>query len=829
MSDNNPHGNASRRPSGTNNNSKVPRSGPSQKKAPASDATMPRNPAQPAPSGSGYTRDQIYDRSRAKAAAAAPQKRSTVPCAPEDSALADELRSRLKGKPTRAAHNRHWYVEVIQACLTILKTVLILLLCVSFLIGGFGGGMLIGYISTTTPLSISDISMTDSVETSFVYDSNGTVIAKLTGSENVDRVYVPYTDVKNTYIDEAIMAIEDERFLEHSGIDVQRIGSAVLSALFNGGTASHGGSTITQQTVKLITGQDQRSTQRKVQEWFSAMTLEQQLSKDEIMQLYINLAPMGNNYVGIEAGAQNYFGKNAKELSLAECAFLAGLPKSPSYYNPLRESGRRNAMRRMRIVLTKMYELGDISQEEYENALNTELVFKTKSSSSATSINSYFVEYAVSEVISDIQKERNISRSLAATTVYNRGYHIYTTMEADVQAVMDEAFTTQSLFQTDPEALEDYPEKPQGGMVVINVKTGAIAGMQGGYGEKTINLGTNLAVDAKRQPGSSIKPLIAYGPALELRLITPSMIYDDKESHLDPSNPDKVWPKNSDGKFKGPMTIRQAVASSRNTIAVMVWNDVGAEMALWFLNEVGIDRLTEQYPSTAVGGFNNGMSPLEMAAAYTTFATGGIYTKPYAYTKVLDSDGNVVLEHVPDQHRVYREDTSFLMTSMLQDVIKYGTASGKVEPIENNDGENIAVAGKTGTTDDNVDKWFCGYTPYYAAAVWYGYENRLRTTEIPKGDRNNAQLIWNYVMQRIHKNLPGAEFVQPDNIITATVCRSSGLLATDYCKEADSDITDYFIEDSYLTPQKDCNYHVSPTPTPEPTPTPDPNIPMYGG
>ena len=282
MSDMNPNGPASRQPSGANNNNrKAPRSGSSPKQSPASDATTPRTPTPNAAPGSGYSREQIYDRARAKAAAAAPQKRSTIPCAPEDSALADELRSRLKGKPTRAAHNRHWYVEVVQAVLTILKTLLILLLCVSFLVGGFAGGMLIGYISTTTPLSISDISMTDTVETSFVYDSNGTVIAKLTGSENVDRIYVAYTEVKNTYIDEAIMAIEDERFLEHSGIDVQRIGSAVLSALFNGGTASHGGSTITQQTVKLITGQDQRSTQRKVQEWFSAMTLEQQLSKDQ--------------------------------------------------------------------------------------------------------------------------------------------------------------------------------------------------------------------------------------------------------------------------------------------------------------------------------------------------------------------------------------------------------------------------------------------------------------------------------------------------------------------------------------------------------------------
>ncbi len=819
------------RPSGKNNKENGSAAKPKKKRV-VTDATInqPTKPHGQTVSGmtaqGSYSRSQAYEKDNE---VRDPQQRSTRPIAPENSALADELRSRLSGKPTRAAHERHWYMEVFHGVMDILKTALVILLCVCFMAGGFGGGMLIGYISTTTPLSVTDITMTDSVETSFVYDSNGTVLAKLTGSENVDRIYVAFTEVKDTYIDEAIMAIEDERFLEHSGIDVQRIGSAVLSALANGGTASHGGSTITQQTVKLISGQDQRSTQRKVQEWFSAMTLEQQASKDEIMQLYINLAPMGNNYVGVEAGAQNYFGKNAKELSLAECAFLAGLPKSPSYYNPLRESGRRNAMRRMRIVLSKMLELGFITQEEYDNALNTELVFRTANTSSATKINSYFVEYAVSEVISDLQQKRKISRSLAATTVYNRGYHIYTTMESDVQAVMDDAFKNRDLFQTDPEALEDYPEKPQAGMVVINVDTGAIAGMQGGYGEKTINLGTNLAVDAHRQPGSSIKPLIAYGPALELRLITPSMVYDDKESHLDPSNPNAVWPKNSDNAYKGPITIRQAVASSRNTIAVMVWFDVGAEMALWFLNEVGINRLTEQYPSTAVGGFNLGMSPLEMAAAYNTFATGGIYTEPYAYTKVLDSDNNEILTHEVTSHRVYREDTSFLMTSMLQDVITYGTAKNKVLPIENADGESIAVAGKTGTTDDNVDKWFCGFTPYYSAAVWYGYVNRLRTTEIPKGDRNNAQRIWNEVMQRIHKDLPGAKFEVPDNIVRASVCSSSGQKATQFCQEAGSVVEDYFIADSYLNPQTECQFHkATPTPAPPPPPT-DHGGPMIPG
>nr|HPM74851.1 biosynthetic peptidoglycan transglycosylase [Saccharofermentans sp.] len=277
------------------------------------------------------------------------QPRTSTQVSPEKTALADELRSTIKGKPTRCGFNRSVFHEIMSVTSDILKVVVVIVLCICFVIGGFGAGMLLGYVSTTQTLSISDLTQTEETQTSFVYDINGTVISKLTGTENVDRVYVSYSSVRSTYIDEAIISIEDERFYEHSGIDVQRIGSAILSALANGGTATYGGSTITQQTVKLITGQDEHSTSRKVQEWFSAMALEQDLSKDEILELYINLAPMGNNFVGIQAAAQNYFGKDARELTLAESAFLAGLPKSPSYYNPMRESGRRNALRRMSV------------------------------------------------------------------------------------------------------------------------------------------------------------------------------------------------------------------------------------------------------------------------------------------------------------------------------------------------------------------------------------------------------------------------------------------------------------------------------------------------
>ncbi len=762
------------------------------------------------------------------AAANEKKKRSTVPVKPENSALADELRHRLKGKPTAAGFSRSWIREAGAFIWDCLRIVIVFVLCVCFIFGGFGAGMLLGYASTTKPLSIGDLTSAEQSQTSFVYDSENNVIAKLTGSENVDRIYVSYSEIRNTYLDDAIIAIEDERFREHSGIDIKRIGSALISAIANGGSATHGGSTITQQTVKLISGQDEHSTSRKVQEWFSAMQLEQNLSKDEILELYINLAPMGNNYVGVQAAAMNYFGKNASELTLPECALIAGLPKSPSYYNPLRESGRRNAQRRMRTILGKMYELGMITEEEYEEALNTELEFKQRSTDRTSTVNSYFVEYAISEVIGDIAVQRGISRSLAASLVYNRGYHIYTTLEPRPQEVLDDAFKDRDLFQEDPDRIADYPEKPNASMVVINNATGAIAAMQGGYGEKTMNLSLNRAVSTHRNPGSSIKPLLDYGPAFELGLIAPGTVVWDEPKHLDPTRPDVDWPVNYGRTYSGEITIRTALTYSLNTIAAELWTEVGGDTALWYLKQVGIDRTAEgAFPSQSVGGFTKGMTTLEMAAAYHTFATGGTYVEPYAYTQVLDSEGNVIVKSDPISYRVYSEETCFFIADILKAVVNNNTPSdwGSGQ-IENEDGEVIDTCGKTGTTSDNIDKWFCGFTPYYTAAVWYGYDNRLRQTEIPQCDWDSAIKIWVWCMQHIHLYLPGASFEKPDSIVTESIC-SSGYYPTDACRAAEGNkvYTDYFVSGSYLCPTDDkpCPVHVAATPTPTPTlPPPGP-------
>ncbi len=559
------------------------------------------------------------------------------------------------------------------------------------------------------------------------------------------------------------------------------------------------------------------------------MELEQHLTKDEIMELYINLTPMGNNYIGVQAAAHNYFGKNAQDLNLAECALLAGLPKSPSYYNPLRESGRRNCLRRMRIILGKMHDLEFITDKEYQDALNTEIIFKAPQTSSRGTVNSYFAEYAISRVVSDLAEARGIKRNLASTIVYNRGYHIYTTMEPNVQGILDQAFLDRDLFQTNPSALEDLPEKPTGAMVVINTQTGAIAAMQGGYGEKIMNLSLNRATGARRSPGSSIKPLIDYGPALELDIIAPGTIYVDKEVHLNPSNPDAAWPLNYSRTYEGPITVRKALVSSKNTIAVLVWNDVGGDTALWFLSQVGIDKLDDgfSYPSQAIGGLTHGVTPLEMAAAYNTFASGGTYTEPYAYTQVIDSEGNVVLSSNPTTRRVYSPETCFLMADILKGVVSTGTPSSYGGQIKNASGEIIDTAGKTGTTSDNIDKWFCGFTPYYAAAVWYGYDNRLRQTTIPSNDFNNAVRIWMWCMTRIHQDLPGARFVKPDTVISAEAC-SSGYYPTDVCRDSMTVRSDYYVVGSSLMPDPavPCPIHA---PSPTPTPTPVPVVPPDDG
>ncbi|MGI6546737.1 MAG: transglycosylase domain-containing protein [Fastidiosipilaceae bacterium] len=735
-----------------------------------------------------------------------------------DRAQVAELRKTLhkyvKGKPTVQSNRVPIHKMIAHGFGQLIKIICIILALIIFFTGGMGVGTLFGYIATTEPVSAEALKAGSL--TSYVYDIEGNQIAKFTGADNVDRVYVPYDSVKDTYIDDAFISIEDERFDTNIGIDPKRIISAIASALVNSGEATHGGSTITQQTVKLITGDTQRSAQRKVQEWYKAIILNQQLTKWEIMELYLNLVPMSNSYVGIQSAAMAYFGKDAADLNLAECAYLAGIPKSPSTYNPLTESGRRNGLRRQRNVLAKMLELGRITEEEYTDALNEDLIFNQQATpSSATNINSYFAEYAVRTAIKDLQDQKGYSASMARTIINSGGVSIYTTMEPDVQEKLDETFQKRDLFAADYSRVENMLEFPQAGMAVINNQTGAIAGLQGGYGKKEANLVLNRATDIQRQPGSVTKPINIYAPAMELYKVTGATVLTDEKVFLDPNNPDEPYPKNAYyPEYRGDMIMRNAVKISNNVPAAKALLMIGVDMSKYYMNEVGINRINDGATiAISTGSYGTGMSPLEIASAFSVFPNNGQYCKHYPYTKVVDSEGNVLLENKPEFKTVYRPSVAYMMTRILEEVVSgrtsnfpYSGSASDYGMLTNNKGETIWMAGKTGTSTDDVDKWFAAFTPYYSAAVWYGYDNRIKKQSVIGPDDPAAKRIMYDAMIPIHENLAGAEWTKPGNIVELSICIRSGKLGTHSCGGGNV-ITEYFEEDSPLTPTSACPIH----------------------
>ena len=519
----------------------------------------------------------------------------------------------------------------------LLFSALVIIVLIAFLLGGIGFGMLSGYIATVTPVEVVNLRSTN--EATVVYDRNGKELARFTGANNFEREYVQMAKIKPTWLDDAFIAIEDERYETHRGIDPRRIGSAVLSMIANAGTPTHGGSTITQQVVKMLSGAREESAQRKVQNGTGRLSSKIK-TKDEIMELYCNLVPMANKYVGVQAASKAYFGKDISQLSLAESAFLAGIPNLPSVYNPRTESGRRNAQRRMRIVLQNMFDLGMISKAEHENALNEELIFATVDpEQKSNQVNNYFVDAVVRQVIKDLQLRRGYSAELANLAVYQYGLRIKTTMDPWVQDALTRSFCKVELFSNNPDALPDIPEPPQAAMTVISnmpAQRGQVLGLYGGYGEKTTHMGFNRATQAVRHPGSAIKPILIYGPAIETGVVTAGSVLMDEPKHLDPQNPDKEWPQNVTRKYSGATTVREALKYSVNTIAVDTYvNLLTPQVGLSFLRALGIDRREETQPAGALGALSQGVTTYDMAGAFSTFANQGIYIEPYMYTQVL--------------------------------------------------------------------------------------------------------------------------------------------------------------------------------------------------
>ncbi len=665
-----------------------------------------------------------------------------------------------------------------------IAVVVFLLMCV---IGaGIVAGMFFGLFGDEFEITKEELKI--GASNSVIVDANGGIVANLSGDEK--RKIITLEDMAE-YLPKAYVAIEDERFYKHNGVDFKRTAGAILNTLM--GNSSYGGSTITQQLVKNITKDDETSGLagifRKVKEWAKAYQVERMISKDQILELYLNILYVGGegNLHGVELGAEYYFNKSAKDLSLAECAYLAGINSSPNYYNPYKlasdsdtEEKRNERIKNKTLtVLSKMKELGYIENEdEYNQAVeqvNAGLAF-SKAEVASSSNYSYHTDAVIDQVINQVMEEKDISRQLAENYVYSSGLTIYSTVDTTIQARLEEEYKKDKYIKSGRDKNADgtlVNEHTQSGMAIVDYKTGNVVGIAGGLGEKT-EAGWNRATQMKKQTGSSIKPIADVAPALEEGVITPATVYYDVKTDFGGN----YAPKNDGNKYEnGPINIRRFIALSRNIPAVKIMKELTPKKSLEYLTKMGLSSLDETEDNVlalAIGGMTHGASPLEMAAAYGTIANDGVYITPTFYTKVVDSSGNTVLEPKQEQTRVFSEQTAYLTKSITQEPTKSGGTATYCAI------SGMDVAAKTGTTDSSYDRWLCGFTPYYAAATWFGFDNN---EEVRGFTQNPAGQIWDAVMTDIHKNLEGASFQKPSGIVEQTVCRTTGCLATTGCTD----------------------------------------------
>jgi len=627
---------------------------------------------------------------------------------------------------------------------------------------------------------------------------------RIYGDEN--RVWVSYSDIPENLIN-AFVSIEDERYWEHNGVDWKRTFGAVLQ--FASGNESYGGSTITQQLIKNYTEEDDTTIQRKVTEIFRAITLSEKRSKEEVLEMYLNRIHLSRNNYGVQAAANYYFGCDVSELTLTQCACLAAIPKSPTKYDPVRNPEENK--KRRDVVLLKMYELEYITKEEYEEAVNADLginITEEDIEEQITHPYSYFKDALIDQIIEDLQVEKGIDRLAASDLVFSGGLEIYTTMDPYVQNIMEDFYEDMNSFQVVNDGVQ-----PQSAMVIMDPYTGDVLGIVGGRGEKTGRRELNRATHSVRQVGSSIKPLTVYAPAMEKGIINYSTIYDDHPIYMESMG--KYWPQNSPNTYKGKISINEAVVRSKNTVAIKVMRDMGVDYAFDFAkNTLHFDSLDDvndrAIAPLALGGFTYGVSVMDMTAAYCMFPNGGYYMEPRLYTKVLNPDGTVLLERKIDPEPAISEGTATVMTKILQNVVTSGTAARITLDTK------INCAGKTGTTNDNKDLYYAGFTPYYVGCVWFGYD-------IPKSlykfNSNPAMLAWEDVMELVHERHfeDAANGVQPlkkfdfSKLTTASFCLDSGCAPNERCGadlRGGRTSTGYYYE-GQGKPTSTCNAHVT--------------------
>ena len=566
----------------------------------------------------------------------------------------------------------------------------------------------------------------------------------------------------------AFVAIEDKRFFEHEGVDWKRTMGAFINEFVPIYSSRQGGSTITQQLVKNLTDDRSQKASRKVREIMRARYLEGKYSKDTILECYLNTIPMGHGTYGVEVAANYYFGKTVKDLTIAECASLAAITKSPTNYAP--DDNPENNKERRESVLYEMLDQGYITEEEYNTAINEELkIVADKRVLNQDTVNSYFVDALITEVSEDLAEKYGYDQAHANKLFYTGGYKIYATVDTDIQAAAEEVFSNSKTY-----AVKGKDGKLMTGGITVMDYEGNVKALVGGIGEKTVNRGFNCATDAIRQPGSTMKPIAAYAPAIEQDLITYSSIVNDTKTYY------KKWtPKNWYNSYWGNITVQYALERSVNTIPVYLVNKMSPQVSYDFLTQkLGITTLNQEdidLSPLGMGGTNGGLTTMESAAAYAIFGNGGNYYEPSLYTKVTDQKGKIILEKKSKPQFAISEDTATVMNHLLQNVVygANGTGTGAKGYIP-----NMKIFAKTGTSNDQNDLWFVGGSPYYVASCWCGFEEMQ---PIPSSKSGIARDMWGGVMSKIHKGLPAKEFTDSTYATERYYCTQSGLLATKAC------------------------------------------------
>lgn len=642
-------------------------------------------------------------------------------------------------------------------------------------------GITVGVLFATADVNAilgEDGAAMDFASVVYYIDSDGNEVEYENLYQDENRVWADFADIPQ-HVKDAAVAIEDERFYKHSGFDIKSTAYATFNYLIRG-SSDRGASTITQQLVKNLTGEKEKKATRKIKEIALAIGVEKRLSKDEILELYLNSIYLGHRCNGVASAAHYYFGKDVQELTIAEGAAIIGITQYPSLYDPIANPEKNKE--KQETILYKMHQLGYIDDETYEQAKAEELVFVADTSEFA-SVQSYFVDQLIAEVLNDLQEKCGYTEAVANKMLFTGGLKIYSTIDPVVQRNMDKVYKDENTFQKAPRE-----KQPESCMTVMDPYTGQVKGVVGGRGQKTADRVLNRAFQGPRQPGSSIKPIAVYGPAIDTNVTAPGQIWKDQ-----PVTYNGWSPKNYGGDFKGPVSLRYAISQSLNTVAVQVLEQVGTQVSYNYMtNKLGFTTLTEtdiNLASLALGGLTEGVTNLEMTAAYCAFVNDGVYIEPTTYTKITTQSGKLIYEKEQKKSMAFSKDTARTMLNLLQSAVSTGTGGGA------SFGGGYSIAGKTGTTDNDKDRWFVGMTPYYVGAVWTGYD---QPESLNFFSGNPSAKVWRLVMSGIHsdKNLPSKYFPSAgmSKYTRADICKMSGLLASEQCAndpEGNQVVSDY--------------------------------------